>query len=197
MTKNEFFDEIREKAKGLPEDKIYKAIQYYDEMIEDAKEDGKTEEETISGFDSPEKIAKDLIGDTPLPAIIKEKIKTKQKRHMSAFEIILLILGFPLWFVGLLLFGLFVGLIYFAIWLVDGLLWFGNFVVANVSVCSFAFSVMNFVTGHFLAGLFFLGFSFVLSGVSILYFILAKLITKLFGKLSKLIARGVKLIFVH
>ena len=105
MRKQEFLDELRNKLKGLPEKDIEDRVNFYDEMIEDRIDEGKTEEGAVADIGSVDDIVNEIAKDTTLIKLVTEKIKPKRK--IRAWEIVLLVLGFPLWFplaiVGLVL----------------------------------------------------------------------------------------------
>ena len=95
MNKAEFLAEIRRKIQGLPQSDIEKFLDYYAEMIDDYTEDGHTEEEAIRELGSVEQIVEQILKETPLPRLVQEKVRPT--RALRAGEIILLLLGSPLW----------------------------------------------------------------------------------------------------
>lgn len=103
MNKEEFLILLRHKLNRLPQDEIEDRVSFYNEMIEDEISDGKNEEEVIQNLGPIDEIVSQIIGDVPLSKIIKEKVTPKRK--LKAWEILLIVLGFPLWF-PLLLTGL-------------------------------------------------------------------------------------------
>lgn len=84
MDKNTFLSELQKRLKGLPEEDVQRTLEYYREMIEDRMEEGLSEEEAVANIGSVEEIAEPLL---PKSA----------KRKMKAWEIVLLVLGFPVW----------------------------------------------------------------------------------------------------
>jgi uncharacterized membrane protein len=96
MTKDEFIEQLRKNLSGLPKEEIDDRISFYEEMIDDKIQDGYKEEDVISDLGSPDKVAREIIGDVPLRKIIKERVTPK--RSLKAWEIVLIILGFPIWF---------------------------------------------------------------------------------------------------
>ena len=96
MTKDEFIGQLRKNLSGLPKEEIDDRISFYEEMIDDKIQDGYKEEDVISDLGSPDKVAREIIGDVPLRTIIKERVKPK--RTLKVWEIVLIIVGFPLWF---------------------------------------------------------------------------------------------------
>lgn len=85
MDKNTFLTTLQKQLKGLPEEDIQRTVEYYREMIDDRMEEGLTEEASVADIGSVEQIAEPLLPKTA-------------KRKMKAWEIVLLILGFPVWF---------------------------------------------------------------------------------------------------
>ena len=95
MTRNEFMAALRTRLAGLPEQDMQKSLAYYGEMIDDCTEDGMSEEEAVASMGDPEEIAQQILADIPLGRLVKERIRPKRK--LQAWEIVLLILGSPVW----------------------------------------------------------------------------------------------------
>ena len=114
MKKEEFLKELRKKLNGLPKADIEDHVSFYKEMIDDRVDDGKTEDEAIREIGDVDDVVKQILAETPLSRIVKERMRPK--RSLRAWEVIFLILGFPLWFplflVVLLLFFLAIGMIW-------------------------------------------------------------------------------------
>ena len=85
MDKNTFLSELQKRLKGLPQEDVQRTLDYYREMIEDRMEEGLLEEEAVAEIGSVEEIAEPLLPKS-------------SRRKMKAWEIVLLILGFPVWF---------------------------------------------------------------------------------------------------
>ena len=95
MNKSEFLNSLSEGLKGLPQNEIAERLTFYGEMIDDMVEEGKTEQEAILELESPESIAAAIISETPITKIVKARVK--QNRGLKAWEIVLIVLGFPVW----------------------------------------------------------------------------------------------------
>lgn len=95
MNKQAYLERIRQLLQSLPEEDRERSLAFYAESIADRMEDGMSEEEAVASLESPEEAAKAILMDTPLPKLVKARVKG---RHMGALEIVLLVLGFPLWF---------------------------------------------------------------------------------------------------
>ena len=91
MNKQAFLQALRERLSGLPETDIEKIVAYYSESIDDRVEDGLTEAEAVGALGSLEEIVAQLPAEPPV------KAKGKTGRRLKAWEIILLVLGSPVW----------------------------------------------------------------------------------------------------
>ena len=98
MNKQEFLKELEKALSGLPREDIAERLSFYGEMIDDMVEEGKTEEQAVADIGSAADIAKQIVTDTPITTIVKERIKAP--RALRVREIILIVLGFPLWFLS-------------------------------------------------------------------------------------------------
>lgn len=96
MRKAEFLKELEKRLQGLPKDEIESRLAFYSEMIDDRIEDGKTEEEAVEDLGGTDEVVRKIVSETKIVSLVKNRIKPK--RSISGFEILLLILGFPLWF---------------------------------------------------------------------------------------------------
>ena len=114
MTKYEFLDALREQLKGMPIKEREESIEYYREMIEDRIEDGADEHEAVAAIGTPEQAAEQILRDTPITKLVKERVKPKRK--LQAWEIVLLILGAPVWVPLLLAAGIVLLALYIVLW---------------------------------------------------------------------------------
>ncbi len=96
MKKDEFLLELRSQLVGLPKEDVDNRIAFYSEMIDDRIDEGKSEEEAVAEVGGVDKVVEDIATDTPLTTLVKEKVKPK--RSLRVWEIILIAVGFPLWF---------------------------------------------------------------------------------------------------
>lgn len=167
MTKAEFLAEIQSKIQGLPQSDIEKFLDYYAEMIDDYTEDGHTEEEAIRELGSVEQIVEQILKETPLPRLVQEKVRPT--RTLRAGEIVLLVLGSPLWVpvvfaVLCLLFGAYV-----LLWSAVVLLYavdFAAFFCGAAGICS----IIPFaLSGNAVQGVFLFGIGLVCIGVGLLF----------------------------
>ena len=95
MTKKQFLDRLGKSLNGLPQEDISERLTFYGEMIDDRAEEGLTEEEAVAGIGSVEEITAQILEETPFARLVKERVKPK--RRMTAWEIVLLAVGSPVW----------------------------------------------------------------------------------------------------
>ena len=95
MNKQEFLGALKKRLSGLPKDEIEERLSFYGEMIDDRTEDGRTEEEAVAEIGGADEIAAQIIADIPLTRLVKERIKPK--RRLKTWEIVLIVLGSPIW----------------------------------------------------------------------------------------------------
>ena len=190
MKKEEFLGERRKHLGGLPKEEIEDRISFYDEMIDDKISDGFSEEEVINELGSPKEVAREIIGDVPLTKIIKERVKPK--RQLKAWEIVLIIVGFPLWFpLVLALFIVFISM-YAVVWSLIVALF--AVVVSFISGGSWAMLVgtMNIFDKNLSFGVFEIGSGLLVVGLGLLLVLFSKTIVVALIKLTKKMLVGTK-----
>ena len=193
MSKQEFLQTLREKLNGLPQKDIEERISFYEEAINDRIDDGKSEEEAVSDVGSVDLIVEEIARDTPLITLVKERITPKRK--IEGWEIVLLILGFPLWF-PLALTGLILALVFYL------LIWVGVIVTYSVEIALTGSAIASFIA--FFANLFsgtfnpiMLGAFIMCSGGAILLVFGCIGATKGTLKISKDILTKIKTLFIR
>ena len=193
MTREIFFNELRGKLKGLPKDDIETRIAFYDEMINDLMDEGLSENDAINKIGPVDKIVDEIALDTSLTKLVKERIRPKRK--MSIMEIVLLIVGFPLWF-PLLLTAFILALVgYLLIWVLVLVMYVIELSLAAVVLSGIFVFVITLFKGapNFIA----IGSAIFAAGAIMLTVKLTKLVTKLTIKLSRKIVLGIKRKFVR
>lgn len=194
MSKQEFLAKLREGLSGLPKDDIEERLDFYSEMIDDRIEEGNTEEDVVSEIGSVDEIVSQIIGETSLVKLVKEK--AKPNRRLKVWEIVLLIAGSPLW-IALLIAAIAVVLaVYISLWSIIVSLWavFGSVVACGFSgiVAGIGFAVQNNVY----TGLVMMGAGLVCLGLSVFMFFGCKVSTKGIVLLTKKIALWMKKMFI-
>lgn len=88
MNKNEFLNNLRAALAVLPEEEVQKTIDYYSEIIDDAVEEGESEQDITERLGGVDEIADKIINETPVQ---------KLKRKYGLTAVILIAVGSPIW----------------------------------------------------------------------------------------------------
>ncbi|MBQ2191642.1 MAG: DUF1700 domain-containing protein [Clostridia bacterium] len=195
MNKQEFISELEKALAGLPKDDVLERLSFYGELIDDRVEDGLSEEEAVAEAGPVDELAKQILADIPLQKLVRERIKPQ--RRMGAWEIVLLVLGFPLWFPLLVVALVLVLCAYVVIWVLVVCLWavFVSFIAG--AVCGVAGGVIDFFRGYRREGVMIIGAGLLFAGLSVFMFFACRAATKGAAKLTKKIALGIKSLFVR
>ncbi len=194
MNKQEFIASLQTKLSGLPEKDVQERLSFYDEMIDDRMEDGLSEEEAVHDMGSADEIAAQIIAETPLIKLVKDKMKPKRK--IQIWELILLILGFPIW--GSLLISAFAVIIsvYASIWALVISFWAIFVSTIACAVCGIGIGVGFAFSGNALTGTAIIGTGLVCAGLSIFLFFGCQAATKGTALLAKKIVLMIKNCFI-
>lgn len=191
MNKTEFLQILAEKLAILPPKEIEITQAFYAEMIDDRIEDGMSEGDAVAAIGDLNAIVQNTLLEMPLPTLMKAKIQPKNQ--LKTWEIVLLILGFPVWFPVLAAFFAVILSVYVSIWAIIVSLYFS---VAAMVLSGLVGLFSLFLSPSLPAGLFFLGFSLFLMGIGVLFFFgVTRLSGWLIGLTRKFI-RFVKSLFV-
>ncbi len=177
MNKQEFLVQLRQELSGLPKTDIEERITFYSEMIDDHMEDGLAEEEAARAVGCPKEIARQTLTDTPKKADSKRRLKTG--------EIVLLVLGSPIWLaLGIAAVAVILTL-YVSLWSIVISLWA---VFGSLIACAFGgvLAGVGFVlNGYALSGVAAIAAGIVCAGLSIFAFYGCKAATKGLVTLTK------------
>jgi len=194
MTKSEFLEKLRERISALPQSDVRERLAFYGEMIDDRIEEGLSEQEAVADIGGVEAIADQIVADTPLATLVKEKIKPK--RTLKAWEIVLIVLGFPIWFsVFVTAFAVMIAF-YAVIWSLIISLWAVCVSFAVALICLAALGAIFIFKGDALIGVAAIGAAFVCAGLAIFVFFGCVSATKGAVILIKKVASAVKRLFV-
>ena len=184
MTKENYLNELKSRLKGLPKQDIEDRISFYSEMIDDRIEEGKSEEEAIEDIGSVEQVITQIASETKLLKLVKEK--TRLKRKMRPWEIILIVLGFPIWF-PLLVVALVLTIVAYI------LIWILVIVTYSVEISLIAASIWSLIclipSGF---NVMYIGIASLGIGLAIVMFFACKWATIFTLKLTKKIALSIK-----
>lgn len=194
MNKEQFLDELRRELSGLPQEDIEERIAFYEEMIADRMDEGMSEKEAVSGIGSVEEIARQIMSEIPLTKLVKEKVRPK--RSLKAWEIVLLVLGSPVW-IPLAIAAVAVLLsVYAVLWAVVICVYAVDFSFAAGTLAGIVGVFAYLKAGNPVGALFSLGTGIVCAGLAILMFFVSVWITKAVIKLGGRILLGIKISFV-
>lgn len=190
MNKEDFLNELRQKLSGLPQDDLEERLSFYSEMIDDRVEDGKSQEEAVADIGTVDSVVEQIMADTPLALLVKERVRPK--RDLKAWEVLLLILGSPVWVPLIMAFVIIVLSVYVVIW--------------SVVICFYALDlsllagfigcivgIFTYIGAKNAAGvLFSIGAAFICAGLAILMFFACVWITKAVVRLTGKMLLGMK-----
>ena len=195
MNKEEFLAGLKNGLSGLPADDVDERLAFYGEMIDDRVEEGLSEEEAVAGIGSIDDIVSQTVAEIPLARLVKEKIKPE--RNLGAWGVVLIILGFPLWF-GLIIAACAVILsLYITLWSLIIALWAVELSLAAGAIGGIAAAVIFFVAKNPIAAVGALGAGLFCAGAAIFLFFGCAAATKGVIALTKKAALGIKKLFVR
>ncbi len=194
MNKKEFLAELRRRLSGLPQDDIEERVSFYSEMIDDRMEEGLSELEAVGAIGSVDTIVQQIIGDTLITK--QSNKKAKAKKRLKAWEIVLLVLGSPVWLSLLIAAFAVIISLYISLWAVIISLWA---VFASFAAC-FPSGIMAGIifafVGNVPSGIAVIGAGIVCAGLSVFTFYGCKAATKGTLLLTKKITLGIKCCFI-
>ncbi len=165
MNKQEFLNDLSEKLQGVPKEDREKSLEYYSEMIDDRIEDGLTQEQAVKAMGGVSEIADRIISDMPVEKLLKTKVTPQRK--LSAFEIVLLTIGFPIWFsIGISLIAVAFTL-YLVLWVLILCIYIIALSFAVSGIAAIIALFMSLFNGQVLSGMFIFGCGMVLLGLAI------------------------------
>jgi len=187
MNKQQFLAAIEKKLEGMQDEDLRSSLDYYEEMLNDRIDDGMTEEEAVKDMGSVDEITAQILEDQPLALVIRDNIKEKIKpsRSLRAWEIVLIVLGSPLW-ISLLAAGFAIAValaaaalsLYVVMWVLVGVLWICVAAQGLGAVTGIGWSIAGLFIGRPMQSLLTVGCGLVCGGAAILMFYGALLATK-------------------
>ena len=194
MNKQEYLEAIRSRISAMPADDVNRFMDYYSEMIDDRVEDGLSEEEAVADMGSPDAAVEQILEDMPLTKLVKEKIKPKHE--LKAWEVILIVLGSPVW-IPLLITA---AVLLLTLWIVAFALLISfyavvlSFVAAGIGglICA----IPLFIANSPYTAVLMLGAALIGIGIAILFVVSVKPVTVGIFKVCKASVNGIKRMFV-
>lgn len=195
MNKQAFLAQLRKSLSSLPQEDVEERVSFYSEMIDDRMEEGFSEEDAVDGIGTVDAIVSQIVADVPLTKLVKETMTPKNR--LKAWEILLLILGSPIWFSLLIAVIAVVFSLYVALWSVIISLWA---VFGSLIGCAFGgiLAGIGFVLGgHRLSGMAMIAVGLVCAGLSVFLYYGSKVATKGTVLLAKRIVLWMKNGFIR
>ena len=197
MMKKMFLDRLRSRLSHLPKEEQDERIAFYSEMIDDRIEDGLTEEEAVKSITSIDEITKEVITDIEVvdskDNINKKRIKEKTTKFVKdkkkTSNVLLIVLGFPVWFPLLISFIVILFSLYVVGWAVIVSLWAVVVALGASFIGGTILGISYLVQG---ASAILLGLSIACGGLSIFFFFGVKELTKLYCVFTKKIISWIR-----
>ncbi|MBQ3405026.1 MAG: DUF1700 domain-containing protein [Abditibacteriota bacterium] len=194
MNKTEFLDRLREELRGLPQDDIEERLSFYGEMIDDRVEEGLTEEEAVDELGGVDEVVAQIMSEIPLTRLVRERVRPK--RALRIGEIVLLVLGSPIWLSLLIAAAAVVLSLYVVIWSVVTAVYAVELALAVSALACIPGAIIMLRAGRAPEAAFAIGAGLICAGLAILLFFGCVWITKAMLKLTKSIILGIKSLFI-
>ena len=211
MTKQEFLDRLQAGLLELTESDARERVTFYSEAIDDRIEEGLSEEEAVAQIGEVEEIVAAILSEIPQKAIRvaepvtsqpkkepqkEQKEKKEQSKGLKPWQIVMLIVGAPLWIpLMIAAFAVILALLV-VLWSVAVSAWavFGSLAgsALGMLVASVAFITSGELVGS--AGL--VGCGLICAGLSIFAFHGSLALTKGCAWLTKMVCKGICKLFV-
>ena len=183
MSKQEFLTALTQGLAGFPREDVDERLAFYSEMIDDRAEEIGSEEAAVAEIGPVDDVVSQIMSEIPLTKIVKERVRPKQ--GVRAWEVILLVLGSPVWLSLLIALAAVILSIYIVIWSIVISVWaVETALAASVLVCLAVFTYL-LIRGRAAKAFFVLGAAIVCAGLAVLCFFPCLGITRGMLKLTK------------
>ena len=190
MTKQEFLVQLSQGLCGLPQAEREEQLAFYGEMIDDRMEEGLSETDAVAALGGVEDILFRVVDEVPLTKIAKERLRSN--RRLKGWEILLLVLGSPIWLaLGVSAVSVVLA-VYVALWSIIVSLWSVFVSLAACAVGGVAAGAVSVVQGNGYAAVCLVAAGLMCGGLSIFTFYGCKAATKGILMLTKKLAVGIK-----
>lgn len=208
MTKQEFLEQLQNGLGALTESDARERLNFYSEMIDDRMEEGLSEQEAVAQIGDVNEIIASILAEIPQRAPEQMPVKAEEptpktempnkerKKGMETWQIVMLILGAPLWIPLLIAaFSVVIALIA-VLWSVVATLWGALFV--TLAACGIALTLIGLgcmIAGEWLVGAAVLGAGLACAGLAIFAFFGCVYTTKGAAWLTKMTFVGIAKLF--
>ncbi len=195
MDKQGFLAALRQGLAGSPQEDIDRWADFYAEIIDDRMEDGLTEQEAVEAVGPVEDAVAQILSEVSLPKLVKARVKPS--RALRTWEIVLIVLGSPIWLSLLIAAWAVLLAVYIVIWAVAVSLYAADIAIGATGVGVLAVSAIPFIFGRVPEGLLFAGAGLFCAGLGVLLFLGSNETAKGALWLSKKILQGIKACFIR
>lgn len=195
MNKQEFLTQMQKALSWLPQEDIEERIAFYSEIIDDHIEEGMSEEQAIAEIGSVQEVTTQIVAETPLPRLVKEKVKPK--RALRIWEIILIVLGFPVWFPLIIAAGAVILSLYIVVWAIVISLWAFDISILISALGGIAISIVYFINANITPAFMTLAIAMFIGGLSIFILFGCVAVSKSIIKLTWKGVIGIKYMFIN
>ena len=190
MTKHDFLLLLQDRISALPQEDVAQRVDFYGEMIDDRIEEGLTEAEAVAAVGCLDEIAAQILAEhSPAEPSAQDP---SPKRKKSWWEILLLVLGAPLWGALALAALAIVLSVYVSVWATMASFWACFGTVALSAPAGVLFGFANLFIGDAISGLALIGAGIFCAGFAIVLFFGCMQGTLALVKLTKAVAHAIR-----
>lgn len=190
MNKKRFLSELRRGLSGLPQAEVEERLTFYSDMIDDRMEDGCSESTAVAEIGPVKRVVGQILSEISFAKLVKRKIAPK--KPLQGWEILLLVLGSPLWLSLVIAAVAVVLAVYTSLWAVAVSLWACFGAVIGSAVGGLVGGIILAFGSKLLSGLALVGAGIFCAGLSIFLFAGCKAATKGMYRLTKALTLGLK-----
>ena len=210
MTKQEFLDRLQAGLLELTESDARERVTFYSEAIDDRIEEGLSEEEAVAQIGEVEEIVAAILSEIPQKAIRvaepvtsqpkkepqkEQKEKKEQSKGLKPWQIVMLIVGAPLWIPLMIAAFAVIFALLVVLWSLVVCMWavFGSLVgsAAGALVAGVTYATSSEILG----GIVLLGFGIACVGLAIFAFYGSLGLTRASAWLTKVTCKGIFRLF--
>ena len=194
MDKQTFLAALRTRLNGLPQREVEERLSFYSEMIDDRIEEGIPEAEAVADIGTVDQVFAQIVAEMPLSALVRERAKPNHR--LGTREIVLLVLGAPIW-ISLLVAAFAVVLsVYASLWAAVISFWTVPVSLAAGALGGVLGAPLFWWGGNPYGGLSMLGAGLFCAGLTVFAHYACKAITRAVAILTKHLTIGIKRLLV-
>ncbi len=168
MNRKEFIDGLRDGLSGMPEHEMEERISFYNEMIDEHMANGESEETAIAAIGSVDAAVAQISSEIPLAKLVRDRVRPKKKVNVGL--IILLVLGFPVWFPLALAALSIMFTVYLVIWVIILAFFIVDLALAIAAVATLPGAVIYLMSSNVPGAVFAIGVGLICAGLAVLIF---------------------------